>query len=44
MNTITVAAMRDKHAEPVLEIYRLGIATGDATFETEAPDGSPAIA
>jgi phosphinothricin acetyltransferase len=38
MSTITVAAMLDEHAEPVLEIYRLGIATGNATFETEPPD------
>lgn len=38
MSTITVAAMLDEHAEAVLEIYRLGIATGNATFETEPPD------
>jgi L-amino acid N-acyltransferase YncA len=37
MSTIRVAAMLDEHAEQVLEIYRLGIATGDATFETEPP-------
>jgi phosphinothricin acetyltransferase len=29
--------MTDDHASQVLEIYRLGIATGNATFETEAP-------
>ncbi|MFD7668163.1 GNAT family N-acetyltransferase [Streptomyces sp. NPDC059788] len=29
--------MFPEHAEQVLEIYRLGIATGDATFETAAP-------
>ncbi|MEV6350407.1 N-acetyltransferase family protein [Actinoplanes sp. NPDC051851] len=29
--------MADEHAVPVLEIYRLGIATGNATFETEPP-------
>ncbi len=30
--------MRDEHAPAVLEIYRLGIADGDATFETAPPD------
>jgi L-amino acid N-acyltransferase YncA len=35
---IRVAPMTDEHAAQVLEIYRLGIATGDATFETEPPD------
>ncbi|MFI1992880.1 GNAT family N-acetyltransferase [Actinoplanes sp. NPDC020271] len=29
--------MTDEHAAQVLEIYRLGIATGNATFETEPP-------
>ncbi|MEV0722101.1 N-acetyltransferase family protein [Micromonospora purpureochromogenes] len=29
--------MGDEHAEAVLDIYRLGIATGDATFEIEPP-------
>jgi phosphinothricin acetyltransferase len=29
--------MTDAHAAAVLDIYRRGIATGDATFETEAP-------
>ncbi|MFC7965132.1 GNAT family N-acetyltransferase [Streptomyces cinereoruber] len=29
--------MRPEHADRVLEIYRLGIATGHATFETTAP-------
>jgi phosphinothricin acetyltransferase len=29
--------MTDQHARPVLDIYRLGIATGHATFETEPP-------
>ncbi|GAA1650801.1 GNAT family N-acetyltransferase [Actinoplanes couchii] len=29
--------MADEHAAQVLEIYRLGIATGNATFETEPP-------
>lgn len=33
----TIAPMTDQHAEPVLEIYRLGIAAGHATFETEPP-------
>ncbi|GAA0482394.1 phosphinothricin N-acetyltransferase [Paractinoplanes deccanensis] len=34
---IRIAAMDDEHAAAVLEIYRLGIATGNATFETEPP-------
>jgi L-amino acid N-acyltransferase YncA len=34
---ITIAPMADDHARAVLEIYALGIATGDATFETEPP-------
>ncbi|WP_045747424.1 GNAT family N-acetyltransferase [Actinoplanes rectilineatus] len=34
---IRIAAMADEHAAQVLEIYRLGIATGNATFETEPP-------
>lgn len=34
---MTVVAMTDQHAGQVLEIYRLGIATGNATFETEPP-------
>ncbi|MGK5742098.1 N-acetyltransferase family protein [Micromonospora sp. URMC 103] len=34
---VTITAMGDEHAEAVLEIYRLGIATGNATFETEPP-------
>nr|WP_176731963.1 GNAT family N-acetyltransferase [Micromonospora rhizosphaerae] len=29
--------MGDQHADAVLDIYRLGIATGNATFETEPP-------
>ncbi|MFJ8685472.1 GNAT family N-acetyltransferase [Micromonospora wenchangensis] len=29
--------MTDEHAGAVLDIYRHGIATGDATFETEPP-------
>ena len=32
-----IAVMGDEHAEQVLDIYRLGIATGEATFETEPP-------
>ncbi|MFI6133857.1 GNAT family N-acetyltransferase [Micromonospora sp. NPDC051141] len=36
--TVTVVAMDDSHADAVLEIYRLGIAEGDATFETEPPE------
>ncbi|WP_433833606.1 N-acetyltransferase family protein [Actinoplanes sp. CA-015351] len=35
--TTTIVAMTDEHAAAVLEIYRLGIATGNATFETEPP-------
>ncbi|WP_432114322.1 N-acetyltransferase family protein [Streptomyces sp. S1] len=34
---VRLAAMRPEHADRVLEIHRLGIATGDATFETTAP-------
>ncbi|WP_436527349.1 N-acetyltransferase family protein [Actinoplanes sp. HUAS TT8] len=34
---IGIVAMTDEHAAQVLEIYRLGIATGNATFETEPP-------
>ncbi|SIQ46855.1 GNAT family N-acetyltransferase [Micromonospora avicenniae] len=34
---ITIAALDDRHADAVLDIYRLGIATGNATFETEPP-------
>jgi L-amino acid N-acyltransferase YncA/protein-tyrosine-phosphatase len=33
----TVVPMLPRHAEQVLEIYRLGIDEGDATFETAAP-------
>ncbi|XVU30320.1 N-acetyltransferase family protein [Actinoplanes sp. CA-054009] len=32
-----ITAMTGEHAEQVLDIYRLGIATGNATFETEPP-------
>ena len=35
---IRIEAMTDEHATAVLDIYRLGIETGNATFETEAPD------
>lgn len=35
---MAIAAMTDAHAAAVLDIYRLGIATGNATFETEPPD------
>ncbi|MEO3778447.1 N-acetyltransferase family protein [Micromonospora sp. B11E3] len=34
---ITVVPMADWHAEAVLDIYRQGIAGGDATFETSPP-------
>ncbi|MEU4688920.1 N-acetyltransferase family protein [Actinoplanes sp. NPDC023714] len=33
-----IVPMADAHAEQVLEIYRLGIEGGDATFETAVPD------
>lgn len=36
-SAVTIAAMGDQHADRVLEIYRLGIATGQATFETQPP-------
>jgi L-amino acid N-acyltransferase YncA len=35
---VSVAAMTEGHAGQVIDIYRLGIATGHATFETEPPD------
>lgn len=35
---VTVRAMTDADADAVLDIYREGIATGDATFETTVPD------
>ena len=38
MTDVRVAPMRDEHADQVLDIYRLGIATGDATFESQPPD------
>lgn len=34
---IRIVPMGDKHAAAVLEIYRLGIDSGDATFETAPP-------
>ena len=34
---VRLVAMTDEHAARVLDIYRQGIATGDATFETEPP-------
>ncbi|MFC8898845.1 GNAT family N-acetyltransferase [Streptomyces cinereoruber] len=36
-DAVRLVAMRPEHADRVLEIYRLGIATGHATFETTAP-------
>ncbi|MBB2948320.1 phosphinothricin acetyltransferase [Actinoplanes lutulentus] len=42
--TTTVAPMTGEHAASVLEIYRLGIATGNATFETEPPSWERFIA
>ncbi len=35
---VRVVAMGAEHADAVLAIYAEGIATGDATFETAAPD------
>jgi phosphinothricin acetyltransferase len=32
-----IAPMQSAHAAEIIDIYRLGIATGNATFETEAP-------
>jgi len=34
---LVLAPMTDAHRNAVLDIYRLGIATGNATFETEPP-------
>jgi len=39
-----ISAMTDAHAGQVLDIYRLGIATGHATFETEPPTWDAFIA
>jgi len=33
-----IRSLHDKDAESVLEIYRQGLATGEASFETQAPD------
>jgi L-amino acid N-acyltransferase YncA len=38
MESILVTALRPEHWEGVREIYSEGIATGQATFETEVPD------
>ena len=35
--TVRIAPMGEEHAPQVLDISRLGIATGNATFETEPP-------
>ncbi|MFL6113636.1 MAG: GNAT family N-acetyltransferase, partial [Catenulispora sp.] len=35
--TVRIAPMSDDHAAQVLDIYQFGIATGNATFETEPP-------
>ncbi len=37
---VAVAPMTEAHADAVLDIYRLGIASGHATFETQPPDWS----
>ncbi|WP_062353185.1 GNAT family N-acetyltransferase [Herbidospora yilanensis] len=36
-DTVRIAAMTAGHADQVLDIYRLGIEEGQATFETQAP-------
>jgi L-amino acid N-acyltransferase YncA len=36
--TLVVEKMLDGHREDVLSVYAEGLATGDATFETEPPD------
>ncbi|MDL2078497.1 N-acetyltransferase family protein [Streptomyces sp. GXMU-J15] len=36
--SVRIVPMTEEHARQVLEIYRLGIEEGDATFETEPPD------
>jgi phosphinothricin acetyltransferase len=36
-HSAVLAPMTDAHAEAVLDIYQLGIAAGNATFETEPP-------
>lgn len=38
MTGVSIRAMTDADAGPVLSIYQAGIETGDATFETAAPD------
>ncbi|WP_331766342.1 N-acetyltransferase family protein [Embleya sp. NBC_00896] len=35
--TVAIEPMAPAHAEGVLAVYRIGIDTGNATFETEAP-------
>ena len=35
---IEIASMQKKNWGVILDIYTEGIATGNATFETEAPD------
>jgi L-amino acid N-acyltransferase YncA len=36
-NHVRIVPLEDRHAAQVLDIYRLGIASGDATFETAPP-------
>ncbi|MGA8115458.1 MAG: N-acetyltransferase family protein [Actinocatenispora sp.] len=36
--TVTVLPMTDRHAAGVLAVYQRGLDTGDASFETTAPD------
>ena len=38
MTDVRIEAMRPEHGDAVLAIYEAGIATGNATFETTAPD------
>ncbi|HEY2949705.1 MAG TPA: GNAT family N-acetyltransferase [Micromonosporaceae bacterium] len=44
MTEITVRPMTDADAGEVLDIYQAGIDTGDATFETAAPDWDSFVA
>ncbi len=38
MQTCEIVPMKERHWESVREIYRQGIATGNATFESSVPD------
>lgn len=41
VESITIGSLRPGHWEAVRAIYAQGIATGDATFETEVPNWEP---